>query len=154
MCRSRLASNPGNPEDLNELAWLLVASPKELQDPTEALPLAEQALNRATADSQRRIYRNTLGTVYYRLNRYQETIDLLRPHIAQQDAWVLPFDLYILAMAHHQLGEFDRASDYLAWANRWREQQRDWTDEILQQQQQFADEAAQTLDATRTQVTP
>ncbi len=145
LCRSRLKANPGNAEDLNELAWLLVASPKELQDPAEALTLAEQAFSKATADSQRRIYRNTLGTVYYRLNRYQETIDLLRPHIAQQDAWVLPFDLYVLAMAHYRLGEVARARDYLEWANRSREHQTDWTEEILEQQQQFADETAQTL---------
>ena len=66
-----------------------------------------------------RVYANTLGVAYYRAGRYREAVEILRPNLERQEDWGLAFDLYFLAMSHHQLGETARARDYYDWAVRW-----------------------------------
>jgi tetratricopeptide (TPR) repeat protein len=59
---------------LNYLARLCVTGPSEHSDPCAALPLAEAAVRLALQDAN---YLNTLGVVYYRLDRFDQAIATL-----------------------------------------------------------------------------
>ena len=56
--------------------------------------------------------RNTLGLAYYRAGRYREAVETLEPNLKDQVDWALTYDLYFLAMSHHQLGESARAREF------------------------------------------
>ena len=114
--RPRVAANPNDPNACNGLAWAYLTAPEALRDVKAALPLAEKAARLAPEDA---VIRNTLGLAYYRIGKYREAIDTLRPRLARQQDWCLAFDLYVLAMSHQRLGEASRAQDYYEWALRW-----------------------------------
>jgi uncharacterized protein HemY len=101
----------------NNLAWLLVTGPKELRDAQAALPLARKA---AEQEPQTALYLNTLGVVLYRNAKYTDAISVLEKSLAASRGNSDGFDLFFLAMCHHQLGEpakskecFDRAMKWL-----------------------------------------
>jgi tetratricopeptide (TPR) repeat protein len=108
--------NPNSARTCNNLARAYLTAPTALRDVAAALPLAEKAM-RLTGGSAS--CRNTMGLAYYRAGRYCEAVEVLRPNLEHQDETLLAFDLYILAMSHHRLGEAARARDYYTWAVRW-----------------------------------
>jgi uncharacterized protein HemY len=63
--------------------------------------------------------RNTLGLAYYRAGRFREAVATLEPNLNDQVDWALAYDLYFLAMSHHQLGESVRARQFYDLALRW-----------------------------------
>jgi hypothetical protein len=69
--------------------------------------------------------RNTLGLAYYRAGRYREAIATLEPNLKDQVDSALPYDLYFLAMSHHQLGESTRARQFHDLAVRWSDTHRE-----------------------------
>ncbi len=115
-CRGSLKKNPDNATTCNNLAWLYLTTPKPFRDVKAALPLAEKAV-RLDPDSAE--YANTLGLARYRDGRYHQAIEVLRPNLNRQDDQTLAFDLFVLAMSYHQLGETPRARDHYDWAIRW-----------------------------------
>ncbi len=117
-CRVRLDANPDDAQACNELAWELLIAPMPMQDAGEAVRLAAHALSIRPADAN---YRNTLGAAYYRAGQFRKAVECLTPNLAMQSDLGLPFDLYFLAMSHHELGEHDRAEEVITWANRWSE---------------------------------
>ncbi len=129
-------------EALNSLAWMYLTAPVPLRDVKAALPLAEKAVLLAAANTN---HRNTLGVAYYRVGRYREAVDTLRPNLDQQDTKYLAFDLYFLAMSHHRLGESEQARDYLAWAVRWTKAQRDLPAAFVEELSEFRAEAEELL---------
>jgi serine/threonine protein kinase/WD40 repeat protein len=123
-CRRELAANPNASWTCNNLAWAYLLAPEALRDVKAAVPLAEKA---ARQDSTNTVYRNTLGVAYYRVGRYREAVEVLRPNVEKEADWALAYDLYFLAMSHHRLGEKARARDYYDWAVRWVSLQKDLT---------------------------
>jgi tetratricopeptide (TPR) repeat protein len=78
-----------------------------------ALRWAEAAVRLQPVDSD---FANTLGILQYRDGLYRDSIaTLTRSHKARQtsDPGPQPSDLAFLAMAHHAVGESDKAQDYL-----------------------------------------
>jgi serine/threonine protein kinase/WD40 repeat protein len=114
--RALVAAEPDNALACNNLAWVYATAPEAHRDVHAALRLAEKAVQ---LDPKRAMYRNTLGTVYYRAERYREAVAVLHVNLATQDDASLAFDLYFLAMSHQRLGETARARDYYDWAVRW-----------------------------------
>jgi hypothetical protein len=114
--RSTIAADPNSVTALNGLAWILATGPDELRDAKEAVALAEKAASLQPHDTN---LQNTFGVACYRAGQYREAIDHLASNLSEQTDDSLPYDLYFLAMSYHQLGETDRARDYLIWANRW-----------------------------------
>ncbi len=114
--RSLVAAEPDNALACNNLAWVYVTAPAALRDVNAALILAEKAVQ---LDPKRAMYRNTLGAVYYRAERYREAVQILHANLARQEDSSLAFDLYLLAMSHQRLEEAVRARDYYDWAVRW-----------------------------------
>ncbi|HYV34181.1 MAG TPA: hypothetical protein VE988_00670, partial [Gemmataceae bacterium] len=114
--RLEIKKQPDNAAACNSLAWLYLTAPAALRDLDAAIPLAEKAVRLAPENAH---YRNTLGVAYYRAGRFQDAVGKLEQNLTRQDDKGLAFDLYFLAMSHHQLGETARARDYYTWAMRW-----------------------------------
>ena len=141
--RLEVKREPDNASACNELAWICLTAPAALRDVEAALPLAENAVRLANGNAT---YRNTLGLAYYRAGRYREAVDMLRPNLDKQDDTGLAFDLYILTMSHHRLGETARAQDYLAWADRWTRTQRELPASYIEELKEFRAEAEELLE--------
>ncbi len=109
------ADQPNSRLATNNLAWLLLACPKELQDPQRAASLMEGMTPDVPLDSNAR---NKLALAYYRIGRIEESIELLRKNLADQEDPYLAYDLYFLSMGYWQTGERQRASETLQWADR------------------------------------
>jgi hypothetical protein len=137
-CTLEVKAEPGNPKACNNLAWAYLTAPASLRDVQAAVPLAENAVLLAGENAN---YRNTLGIAYYRAGRYGEAVETLRPNLDRQDDKGLAFDLYFLAMSHHQLGETARGKDYLDWAVRWTAAQPDLAPTHLEELNLFRAEA-------------
>jgi Tfp pilus assembly protein PilF len=103
--RHSLDLDANRPEALNALAWLYVTAPRELRDPPQALVLAQRAVQSRPDD---RSYRNTLGVAYFRLGQFAQTIETLELNI-RTDHPAMAFDLFLLAMSRHRIGQPDRA---------------------------------------------
>jgi serine/threonine protein kinase/WD40 repeat protein len=140
--RRRVDANPDDAEATNALAWWYLIAPESLRDAGAALPLAEKGVRLEPGDA---MYRNTLGLAYYRTGRYREAVATLRPNLDIQEKWGLAFDLYILAMSHHRLGETARASVYYDWAVRWPRTDPHLKPALLQELDLFRSEAAELL---------
>jgi hypothetical protein len=114
--RQAVGVAPKFAEAHNNLAWLLVIGPAELRDPAEALPHARRAVELSAG---RDIYLNTLGVVLYRNGQFAEAVTVLEKSYqagkGRQDA----FDLFFLAMCHHQLGDPKKAREEFDGAARW-----------------------------------
>ena len=113
--RRALEANPNDAAACNDLAWTYLTAPESLRDWKAALPLAQKAVQLDPGPMNR----NTLGLAYYRAGRYREAVETLQPNLKDQVDWALAFDLYFLAMSHHQLGEIARARQFYDLAVRW-----------------------------------
>jgi serine/threonine protein kinase/WD40 repeat protein len=111
-----IAANPKDSGAYNGLAWLYATAPGPLRDTSQAVAMAQKAVQLAP---QSPLCRNTLGVALYRAGRYREAIEALRSNLEGQFDRFLPWDLYFLAMSHHQLGQRDKAREYRRWAERW-----------------------------------
>jgi serine/threonine protein kinase/WD40 repeat protein len=115
LCQAVRAA-PNKADAHNSLAWLLVTAPAELRDPAQALAHARRAVE---LSGRRDIYLNTLGVVLYRNGQFAEAVPVLEKSYqagkGQQDA----FDLFFLAMCHHQLGDPKKAREEFDGAARW-----------------------------------
>jgi hypothetical protein len=99
----------------NNLAWLRVAGPADVRDPSSALAPALKATELAPNDVH---YHNTLGTVYYRLARYEEAIATLEANLKRKGGDTA-FDFFVLAMSYHHRGDADKARDAYGRAHNW-----------------------------------
>jgi serine/threonine protein kinase/WD40 repeat protein len=135
-------ARPDSAQACNNLAWSLAAAPEMSGNVEEAVNLAEKAVRLAAHDPS---YRNTLGVAYYRAGRYSDAVSALRPNLDRQRDWALPFDLYVLAMSYHRLGELARARDYYDWAVRWVESERGLDPRYFEELAAFRAEAEELL---------
>lgn len=147
-CRAEYEADPDSARSRNNLAWALITAPPNLRNVEEAVTLAETAVQKAPDADRRALYRNTLGAAYYRANRWTDAIAALEPNLKDQLDSNLPYDLYLLAMSCHQLGDDKRARDYFTWARRWSGMLTDVSEEQRQELAMFHSEAEQLLSAT------
>ncbi len=140
--RLALQANPDDDAACNALAWLYLAAPEVPRDVKAALPLAEKAVRLAPGNAH---YANTLGVAYYRAGKYRTAVRILRTNLDRQEDRGLAYDLYVLAMSHHRLGDAARARDYYAWAVRWSSARRDLTGACREELNLFRAEAEEVL---------
>jgi serine/threonine protein kinase/WD40 repeat protein/tetratricopeptide (TPR) repeat protein len=92
----------------NNMAWQLVTGAAKERDPAQALPLAEKAI---ALRPEKPIYYNTLGVVYYRLERYGPAVETLERSLRESEGKDAAYDLFFLAMCHAHRGEAATAKD-------------------------------------------
>jgi tetratricopeptide (TPR) repeat protein len=97
----------------NAVAWLCALAPGADADFARPLKLAELAVRSAAANERPNVL-NTLGAVLYRAGRFQEAIGRLEEGIRTRKGEGMGQDWVFLAMAHHRLGEKEKARAYLA----------------------------------------
>jgi WD40 repeat protein len=112
--RTAPANDPETAVICNKLARLLLTGPSELRDPDKAASFASRAVRLASEEMH---YLNTLGTAYYRLERFDEAIGVLRRSL--RSAASPPHDLLVLALCCHKLGDTALAQDYFDQALYW-----------------------------------
>jgi uncharacterized protein HemY len=112
------------------------------RDPDRALALARQAVALARDQS---LYLNTLGVALFRAGQYAEATDVLeRSRGASRDEFDA-YDLFFLAMAHHNLGHPVRARTYSDQAVRWLDGKRALPLQYVQELTAFRAEAEAML---------
>jgi serine/threonine protein kinase/WD40 repeat protein/Tfp pilus assembly protein PilF len=100
----------------NNLAWLLLTVPAKFRNPKEALPHARRAVELSTGCF---LYQNTLGLALCRNQLFAEAVPVLEKSLQAGKGQADAFDLFFLAMCHHQLGDKDKAKDAYDRAVRW-----------------------------------
>jgi hypothetical protein len=140
--REAIKTDPNHILANNNLAWLLVAGPKELRDAQAALPLARKA---AELEPQSALYVNTLGVALYRNGNYSEAISVLEKSLARSHGASDAFDLFFLAMCHHQLGEPAKAKDCYNRALKWVREKHDIPSSWAAELKEFQSEADDLL---------
>jgi hypothetical protein len=146
-CRRAHEARPDSPEACNNLAWSYLIAPEPLRDVKAAVPLAEKAARMAPAMP---LYRVTLCLAYYRAGRCREAVETLRPNLEKQESWALPFDMFVLAMCRHKLGDTTAARDDYDFAVRWMRAQ-DLLAEHAEDLAQLRAEAEELLGISRKQ---
>jgi tetratricopeptide (TPR) repeat protein len=101
---------------MNNWAWYWAVKPGQNSNPHKALFLARNAVELAP---DKWLYRNTLGVVCYRLEKYQEARQHLERSLHDSQGESDGFDLFFLAMCHQQLGDAAAARDCHDRAVRW-----------------------------------
>jgi Protein kinase domain len=111
---SKAAQLVEDSSDLNRASWSIAArSNAEKDEYRRALRWAEAAVRNRPENST---FVSTLGVLQYRNGLYTEAIaTLMRSHEANRNSETgpEPSDPAFLAMAHHALGESDKAREYL-----------------------------------------
>ncbi|TMQ34538.1 MAG: tetratricopeptide repeat protein [Planctomycetota bacterium] len=118
----------------NNLAWLYVTGPAKLRDPSKALPLASNAVERSP---DQWMYWNTLGVVHYRLQEYPQAVEALERSLREGNGEAAGFDLFFLAMCHARRGDASKAKDYYNRAVKWLQEQQgklsaEWRKELTE----------------------
>jgi WD40 repeat protein/serine/threonine protein kinase len=101
---------------LNEASWAVASRPG--QDPAAYRRALLQAEEIRRFDPKGFDLLNGLGVVQYRVGEYQKAVDTLtecdKRRTSQPESVSDPIDLAFLAMAHYQLGQVEKAQDYLS----------------------------------------
>jgi serine/threonine protein kinase/WD40 repeat protein/Tfp pilus assembly protein PilF len=140
--REAIKIDPSHSMANNNLAWLLLAGPKELRDAKAALPPARKAVE---LEPQTALYLNTLGVALYRNSEYAEAIPVLEKSLAASHGDSDGFDLFFLAMCHHGLGKTDKAKECFERASKWMNEKRDIPSHWLAELAEFQAEAKGVL---------
>jgi serine/threonine protein kinase/WD40 repeat protein len=112
---------PDSASACNMLAWICVTGPEKLRDPSRGVTLAQHAVKLEPRDWT---YMNTLGIAYYRAGRFHDAVRSLEACASGRSGESDAFDLYFLALSHHQLGETGKARAAWSQASAWHEQNR------------------------------
>ena len=133
---------PRSPNLLNNQAWGLVTGSFAQRDPERAVLLARQAIALAPDQS---IYLNTLGVALYRAGKCAEAVDVLERSLGAGRGGFDAFDLFFLAMAHHDLGHPERALTCFDRAVNWMEGNKKLEPQYIQELNSFRAEAKAVL---------
>jgi tetratricopeptide (TPR) repeat protein len=118
---------PEDPAVNKELAWFLATNPEpRLRDESLALRLAQKAV---TAQPRSSSYWTTIAAAHYRNGDNKATVADVETAInlrADSDS----LDWFFLAMAHHRLGDHDKAQTYFDQAVQWMDKHKPHDDEL------------------------
>jgi serine/threonine protein kinase/WD40 repeat protein/Tfp pilus assembly protein PilF len=144
MLRLALEIDPANRNARNNLAWLLLTGPKELQDARAALTLARSA----AGEDASQVSLNTLGVALCRNGQYAEAISVLDKSLAAGHGQFDAFDLYFLAICHARQGDAARARACFDRAVHWVETQGKLPADDAEELRGFREEAAEAIQAS------
>lgn len=119
----------------NSLAWTLLMAPDTtIRDPSQALPLAQRAVQLAPQAGD---YWNTLGVAQYRNGDDEQALVALTRSIELRGGGD-GLDWFFLAMAHARRGEDDLAKEWYERAQTWCRTQNPLSDELQRTQAEAA----------------
>lgn len=102
-----------------ELAWGIVKSPgRKPAAVARALQLATAAVALSPND---RSWQQTLGVAYYRAGQWEAAVDAFEKSVSLSNGASMAPDAFFLAMANHQLGDRQRALQWLRVGQFWME---------------------------------
>ena len=127
---------------INNRAWTLATGPVIQRDPERAVAWARRAV---ALEPGNQLTLNTLGVALYRAGQYPEAISVLERSLAAGKGEADAFDLFFLAMAHHQLGHRGQARGRYNQAVRWLEKQKRLPDSEIRELTTFRAEAEALL---------
>ena len=147
--RTAVELSPNFDEACNALAWVYATGPDKLRDPVRAVVLGERAVKLRPEIPD---YSNTLGIAYYRASRFPEAVTTLTKSLHAGSGQADAYDLYFLALCHHQMGNRAEARDCLDRARTWhKSQQGRLSAEQVDELNRFRTEAEE---GTRTDARP
>jgi tetratricopeptide (TPR) repeat protein len=113
----------------NYLAWCCALAPEALAD---LKPLDQLTLDLVTRQPANAAYRNTRGSVLFRMGKYQEAMTELTASVEIQGNGGKTIDWLFLAMTHHRLGAKEEAKKWLdkAVQSIQRTQPKVWRDRV------------------------
>jgi tetratricopeptide (TPR) repeat protein len=133
---------PDQADLCNNLAWLLVAGPKELQNSKKAVTYAERAVRLSPMNWH---CHNTLGLALYRADRYQDAITPLKASLEGNNGRTDGFDLFFLAMCYAKLGDQAKAKDCFDRGVKWVDGQKNLAGQWAEELKAFRAEAEKVL---------
>jgi eukaryotic-like serine/threonine-protein kinase len=133
----------GDAQTLNLNAWIDATGTIDRRDPDRAVALARRAVALAPG---LQLYLNTLGVALYRTGQYAESISVLDRSLAAGKGDLAAFDLFFLAMGHHQLGHHQEAHSFYDQAVHWLGANKGLSDSYTNELAAFRAEAESTLD--------
>ncbi len=133
---------PKVPRTLNSRAWTDATGPFIQRDPERAVVLAQRAVGLAPDDH---VILNTLGVALYRAGQYAEATSILERSRAAGKGEFEAFDLFFLAMAHHQLGHCKEGRLCYDQAVRWLDAQKSLSDKYAKELARFRAETEAVL---------
>ncbi len=119
--REILERDPADAETQATLAWLLAIDPEsELYDPEPALKLAANAVAIDSEESHFWSRNPSIWAIHsmalYRCGRFKECLEAVQTSVLLKHGFGDWVDNYLLAMAHHRLGNDDEARKWYALA--------------------------------------
>ncbi len=127
---------------LNSRAWTDATGSFIQRDPERAVVLAQRAVGLAPGEH---VILNTLGVALYRAGQYAEATSILERSRAAGKGEFEAFDLFFLAMAHHQLGHRKEGRLCYDQAVRWLDAQKSLSDKYAKELARFRAEAQAVL---------
>jgi tetratricopeptide (TPR) repeat protein len=126
----------------NARAWHLATDPPSSQGPRRARALARREVQLVPGAA---LYLNTLGVAEYRTGHFAQAIEALDLSRAAGSSGLEGYDLFSLAMAHHQLGHRQAACNLYDKAVRWQEAQKSLPASYAKELAEFRAEAEAVL---------
>ena len=114
--RLLLKSKSQTAVSLNNYAWQLVTDPNpKFHNGPAAVEMVRKSIE---LDPKNVTFTNTLGVALYRVGKWKESITALNESTELRKGGDA-FDWYFLAMAHHQLGDAEKAKEWFDKAVQW-----------------------------------
>jgi tetratricopeptide (TPR) repeat protein len=129
-------------ENVNRLAWELVTGAEPRRDTVLAARLAAFAVALSPGEQ---MFLNTLGVTLYRAGKFAEAIERLEKSLKAGKGQFDGFDLFFLAMAHHQLGHGAQARACFDRATHWLSDQKNLPERFARELADFRAEAESVL---------
>jgi serine/threonine protein kinase/WD40 repeat protein/tetratricopeptide (TPR) repeat protein len=133
---------PDDAFQLNQRAWNMLMGPPANRDAAAALKLARRAVALAPREA---LCVNTLGVAEYRNGLFAQAVVTLESSLALGNDQFDAFDLFYLALAHHNLGNRVKAKDCYQRALVWCQKHNTLALGHVQELQKIRNEAEEVL---------
>jgi serine/threonine protein kinase/tetratricopeptide (TPR) repeat protein/WD40 repeat protein len=141
-CLKSLEVQPEQANPNRNLAWIHANGPTNFRDLDKALSFARRAVTIGATQSRNH---HCLGVVYYRLGRWQDSLEAFRKGLELRNGKTTAYYDFFLAMCHAQLGSVFMANEHYRQGVNWIEAQTTLPREFLEELKAVRAEAETVL---------